>query len=191
MDRTRSTVNRIVLLGGGCVLLGVAATAALASHSAATGFVPHRWASHGGHWPDFGTWAAGSGRSVWERAATVIALLAAFAAAGLLFLQLRRRILKRLRLNSPNHTVEGRAVTTAVAARLLALPGVTSARTSLHGPPGKTFLRTRLVVDDTASPAQLLTALATATLPEVRGFLAPHAVAAQVRITVRGHRRLK
>lgn len=191
MNRTRNIVNRIVLLGGGCLLLGVA-TAVATSHAAA-GTQPRRWAgsSPSVHWIGAETGTSESNQFIWEMTAAAIVLLAALTAVGLLHLQLRRRILKRLTLNSPNCTVEGRAVTTALTSRLLALPGVTSARTSLHGPPGKACLRTRLVVDDTASPGQLLTALATAALPEVRSFLAPHTVAAHARVTVRGHRRLR
>ncbi|MFF3215884.1 hypothetical protein ACFYYB_35390 [Streptomyces sp. NPDC002886] len=187
MHRTRNIVNRIVLLGGGCLLLGAAA-AMIASD---TGALPNGWAGVGAdvHWinPDSGT--RGSSHSIREAAWAPLVLLTALTALGLLSLQLRRRILKRLPLNSPNCTVEGRAVTTAVAGRLLALPGVTSARISLHGPPGRASLRTRLVVDDTASPGQLLTSLSTTVLPEVRSFLAPHTVAVRARITVRGHHR--
>ncbi|MCX4782856.1 hypothetical protein [Streptomyces sp. NBC_01264] len=188
MDHTRNVVNRIVLLAGGCVLLGAAT--AVVTAGAYAGTLPRGWKglAAGVHRVTPWTGAGWSGRPTWTAAAAVV-LLVALTAMGMLFLQLCRRILRQLPLNSPNCTLDGRAVTSAMTARLRALPGVISARTSLYGSPGKAGLRTRLVVDDTASPGQLLAALNAAVLPEARSVLAPRRLAAHVRVTVRGARR--
>ncbi|MGW1776325.1 hypothetical protein [Streptomyces sp. NPDC002104] len=182
MDRTRNAVNRFVLLAGGCTLLG-AATAVLTATTGVGAALP--------------PWAARvrGGSLRWIEPATrttAVLVLSALAAAGLLLLllQLRRRTLGRLPLETRHSTVDGRAVTAAVSGRLLALPGVTTARTTLHGPVAKARLRTRIVVDDTASPERILRALATATLPEVHSVLTPRSLPVRARFTVRGPRRL-
>ncbi|MFE4633566.1 hypothetical protein ACFRJ1_09315 [Streptomyces sp. NPDC056773] len=190
MDRMRNTVNRLALLAGGCLFLAVG-TAVLTAHTAARLRAPHWWTdfSSRARWLEPQAWAAGRAHPGWSTGVTAALVLTALTAAALILLQLRRRTLRRLPLGSPATSVEGRAVTGAVTARLLAMPGVHSGRSTLHGTPGSPHLRTRPVVDDTASPRQLLAALTASTVPEARGFLTARDLTAEVRFTVRGPRR--
>ncbi|MER5757953.1 hypothetical protein [Streptomyces sp. NPDC002082] len=186
MDRTRNTVNRLALLAGGCLLLAVG-TAALAAPTAARRRTPRWWTdfSSRGRWLEPQAWATGRAHPGWSAGVTAALVLAALTAAALLLLQLRRRTLRQLPLDGPATSLEGRAVTGAVTARLLAMPGVHSGRTTLHGTPVSPRLHTRLVVDDTASPRRVLTTLTASTVPEAREFLNARGLTAEVRITVR------
>lgn len=185
MDRMRNTVNRLALLGSGCLLLALG-TAVITAHTAVRHRTPRWWTDFSrGHWLEPHTWATGRAHPGWSAGVTAALFLAALTAAALLLLQLRRRTLARLPLDSPATSMEGRAVTSAVTARLLAMPGVSSGRTTLHGTPGTPRLRTRPVVDDTASPRQLLASLTASTVPEAREFLSSRDLTAEVRFTVR------
>ncbi|MFJ7269062.1 hypothetical protein ACIQV3_20885 [Streptomyces sp. NPDC099050] len=170
MDRTRNTVNRLILLTGGSVLLAAGALVLTRTMDD----VP-RW------------WAAFSGDS-WQ-AILVTALLATSVSAAVLVLQLRRRTIRRLPLSSPGTALDTRALTAAVASRLQALAGVSAVQAGLRGTRANPCLRIRLVLEDTASPHRILAALATEATPEARGFLAPHPLKVEARITVRTRRR--
>ncbi|MFD7033523.1 hypothetical protein ACFWAR_36410 [Streptomyces sp. NPDC059917] len=188
MDRTRNLVNRLILLTGGAVLLA-AGTAVLTHHAPGASELPRWWAAFGdrGHWIAARTgWGSRSG---WDPAAAGAVLLLASSSAAVLLLQLRRRIVRRLPLSAPGTTLETGALTTAVTARLRPLPGVVAVRGSLRGTPAHPCLGTRLVLDDTASPRQVLTALTTDVMPEARRFLTPHPLTAEARITVRARPR--
>lgn len=188
MDRTRNAVNRILLLSVGSVLLA-AGTAVLAGATVGKNRLPHWWAASTAHspWIDPQTWAAAHTQKGWSAGLTALLLLVSLSAAALILIQLRRRALGRLPLTSAGTALDARALTDAVTSRLQALPGVTSVRTTLHGTPGNPHLRTRLVLDDTASPRQLLTAMTGAIMPEARSFLTPRTLAAEARFTVRRH----
>lgn len=180
MDRTRNAVNRLVLLTGGTLLLTLGA-AVVARDGIGTGWLPPSWTAFGGRsrWIGPGLWAD------W-RTVQCLCVLVVPLSGGVLYLQLRRRAVRRLLLSAPGTALSTRALTAAVAARLEALPRVSSVLATLHRAPRGLSLRTRLVLDDTASPRRLLEALTAAALPEARTFLTPQLLEAEVRFTVSG-----
>lgn len=192
MDRTRNAVNRIGLLIGGSVLLAVG-SAVLTRDTLGKNRLPQWWAAFTGRarWIDPQSWAAAHSHQGWSAGVTTVLLLAVFSAAALIAFELRRRTVRQLPLTSPGTALDAGALTSAVASRLRTLPGVSSASATLHKTAGGTNLRTRLVLDDTASPSQVLTAMTATVLPEARGFLTSHPLALEARFTVRVHRRTR
>ncbi|MEV7723483.1 hypothetical protein AB0P15_01965 [Streptomyces sp. NPDC087917] len=170
MNHTRTFLNRLVLLCAAVVLLAAA--------QALLGVGP-AWQPAARTW-----WWGLPGRA---RTASVAALLAAGAvsALALLALQWRHRILARLPLRASGTLLRGGAVASAVARRLEGVPGVTSARVRLHGTADRPRLRVRLVVEDTADPRRVIAGATGRPLREVRLFLAPRLLEAEVRVTVR------
>ncbi|MCJ0872661.1 hypothetical protein [Streptomyces sp. AP-93] len=193
MDRTRRIVNRLVLLATGALLL-TTALPLLVRNTVIGDRLPTWWTalSGRGRWVAPQAWEAWTGRPAAGAAVTAVVILLALTAGGLLLLQGPRGTVRRLPLASPGTVLEARAFTAAVSSRLRALPGVHSVRTGLRGTADRARLRIRVVLDDTASPREILTVLSTDVLPESRVFLAPHPLAAEVRFITRpGGRRVR
>ncbi len=182
VDRTRGIVNRLVLLTTGVLLLATAMPL-LVRNTVIEDRLPTWWTAltGRGRWTEPQTWEAWTGRPGSGVAVTAVLILLAVTAGGLLLLQGRRGTVRRLPLASPGTVLEARALTAAVSSRLRVLPGVHSARTVLRGTADRACLQIRVVLDDTASPREILTVLSTAVLPEGRAFLTPHPLAAEVR----------
>lgn len=190
MDRSRNPVNRGVLLAAGLLLLA-AGISVLAPQVPAADRLPAYWSDWAADRPWVeprirAAWHGGRGR---EAAAIAVLVLAALSAAALLLFQLRRRAVRRLPLPAPGTALDSGALTAAVTGRLLALPGVRAARTTLRGTAKDPCLRIRLVLDDTASPGRVLAELAGAVVPEARTVMDPQPLRAEVHFTAGRRRR--
>lgn len=103
-------------------------------------------------------------------------------------LQLRRERVRLLPLGREGITLSGSALADAIAQRTQSLPGVVQARVRLLGSPYRLRARVHVVLDDDASPADVLQQLNTRTLVEAREAVVPRPIHAEVRFQVRRHR---
>jgi len=103
-------------------------------------------------------------------------------------LQLRTEKMRTLSSGYDGLTLSGAALSRVIAERTKSLPGVNHARVHLLGSHNRLRARIRIMLDDDASPADVLQHLNTQTLVEAREAVAPRRIHAEVRFQVRRRR---
>ncbi|MFF0226942.1 alkaline shock response membrane anchor protein AmaP [Streptomyces sp. NPDC004629] len=188
MNRLRSGVNRAVLVCAGLPLAAAGITLG-APEVVGRDRMPSWWpmAASGTVWVDRGALARWREHGWWTPVVVTALAAALLLCLGWCVLQVRSGRVRALPLGGDGLTLDGAALTQAVARSTRSVPGVTQVRVRLLGRPGRLRVRMHLVLDPDASPAAVLSHISTHTLPEAREAVAPQHLNTEIRLHIRRH----
>ncbi|MCK1796011.1 alkaline shock response membrane anchor protein AmaP [Streptomyces sp. XM4193] len=201
-ERVLRLTNRLTLVLGALLLTALAWCALTAAHSAGgpPGSLPSWWpgVSGSGALPGSGWWHTlrqradpSTGEPLWQvLAAAVPALVLVVASVWLYRLAgpRVRRVLAVPGATGGDARLRGAALASAVSADIREVSGVRRARVTVHGRPGRPWLRLRVTLDPGAQPSVVLRELEEQVVVRARTSSGCADLRATVRLRVVAHR---